>query len=120
MNENVLKSMDQNNDLSNKIRLLEEEKQIFIKEIGKLNEENNRLCSNEKYIYINPSKTENKINYLQKIKSENNELKNRLNEAKLFDNFIKKLNLKNEKMSVTSVLKEIEVKYAKYRVFNLN
>lgn len=48
MNENVLKSMDQNNDLSNKIRQIEEEKQIFIKEISKLNEENNRLCSNEK------------------------------------------------------------------------
>ena len=43
--------MDQINDLNNKINQFEDEKEIFLKEITKLNEENNRLCVNEKYFY---------------------------------------------------------------------
>lgn len=42
--------MDQINDLSNKINQLENEKEIFLKEINKLNEENNKLFLNEKFI----------------------------------------------------------------------
>ena len=74
-----------------------------------------------KSISINySSKTESKINYLQRIKNENHELKNKLNESKLFDNFVKKMNLKNEKMTVMSVLKEIEVMIINYlRVFKM-